>query len=155
MNLPPKLQVHLKSLFEQHPLEAAMSQLRGASPILTNEVRAILQAGVVAGDSTLAAGLWLYVDDLDRCHEICQDLPDSLGACWHGIMHRREGDYSNSHYWMNRAERNPLPEHLSGSALHELVDAVSRSRSMTDEQLIARQRAEWQHLFEYYANQPG
>ncbi len=155
MNLPANLKAHLNTLFAQHPIEKAMCFLRGASPVLTDEVKALLRTGVIAEDSTLAAGLWLYVDDLDRCHEVCQDLPDSLGACWHGIMHRREGDYSNSHYWMTRAERNPLPQSLSGAALHDLVDAVSRSRQTTEEHLVSRQRTEWLALFEYYANQPG
>lgn len=155
MNLPSKLQATLEKLFDQHPLDKAMCNLHGSEPVLTDEIRAILHSGGVAADSTLAAGLWLYVDDLERCHEICQDLPDSLGACWHGIMHRREGDYSNSHYWMNRAERNPLPENLSGKALHDLVDSVAQVRDVTIAAVVKRQRDEWLTLFEYYASQPG
>lgn len=49
------------------------------------------------------AGLWLLADDLDACHKICQDIATPLGSAWHAIMHRREGDFSNSLYWWRRA----------------------------------------------------
>lgn len=58
-----------------------------------------------AGPESLAcveAGLWLLADDLPTCHRICQDIPTPLGSAWHAIMHRREGDFSNSLYWWRR-----------------------------------------------------
>src|SRR5579871_5932029 len=55
-------------------------------------------------DDALAAlsGLWLWVDALDECHKIAQDLVSPTGSFWHAIMHRREGDFSNSKYWYHR-----------------------------------------------------
>ena len=51
----------------------------------------------------LVAGIWLYVDDLDRSHTISQSLDTVEGSLWHAIMHRRESDFSNSKYWLRLA----------------------------------------------------
>ena len=48
------------------------------------------------------AGLWLRHDFLDDSHRISQDLDNPSGSYWHAIMHRREGDFSNSKYWFHR-----------------------------------------------------
>jgi hypothetical protein len=41
--------------------------------------------------------------DWTRAHEIVQELDDPL-ACWvHAILHKMEGDASNSRYWYSRA----------------------------------------------------
>ena len=37
------------------------------------------------------AGLWLWVDDLDACHKIAQDLVSPTGSFWHAIMHPAGG----------------------------------------------------------------
>ncbi len=47
-------------------------------------------------------GLLMLNDDLDGAHEIVQNRPDETAAFWHAIMHRREGDASNSKYWWRR-----------------------------------------------------
>jgi hypothetical protein len=40
--------------------------------------------------------------DWDRAHKIVQELEDPL-ACWiHAILHKIEGDQSNSRYWYAR-----------------------------------------------------
>jgi hypothetical protein len=48
------------------------------------------------------AGVWLLHDFLDESHTISQDVHSPSGSFWHGVMHRREGDYSNAKYWFNR-----------------------------------------------------
>ena len=53
--------------------------------------------------AALRAGLWLLADDLGRAHQICQNIPTPHGSAWHAIMHRREGDFSNSLYWFGKA----------------------------------------------------
>ena len=61
---------------------------------------AALQAAVRS-----AALLWH--DYLDESHTISQNIPSADGSFLHGIMHRREQDYSNAKYWFRRVGRHP------------------------------------------------
>lgn len=49
------------------------------------------------------SGLLLWNDDLHTSHNYSQEISEPLGSYWHGIMHRREGDYGNSKYWFRKA----------------------------------------------------
>jgi hypothetical protein len=62
------------------------------------------------------AGLWLYHDFLDESHRVSQSLHGREGSYWHGIMHRREGDYANAKYWFRRVGAHPIHEALGLSA---------------------------------------
>jgi hypothetical protein len=68
-------------------------------------------------DSNMAdacrAGLWLRYHELDRSHEISQQIETSTGSFWHGIMHRREGDYANAKYWFRRVGNHPIERNLT------------------------------------------
>lgn len=72
--------------------------------------------------SLLEAGLWLLAGDLERSHAISQDHGSAEGSFWHGIMHRREGDYGNSKYWFRRVGMHPV--------LHELAELNSDRGAM-------------------------
>lgn len=100
-------------------------------------------------------------------------------AFWHAIMHRREGDFSNSKYWYDKVGRhsilpaiganvgeaiNPLPADKSwlrllrdgwdSNAFVDLVEEVNRHPG--DPRLrtvIAIQRVEWQMLFDHCTRQ--
>ena len=64
------------------------------------------------------SGLWLWHDFLEESHEISQDLHSSEGSFWHGIMHRREPDYSNAKYWFRRVGDHAIfPDLLSEAKL--------------------------------------
>jgi hypothetical protein len=54
------------------------------------------------------AGLWLYHDFLDESHRISQDIHTVEGSYWHGIMHRREPDFSNAAYWFRKVGDHPI-----------------------------------------------
>ena len=60
-------------------------------------------------DDTLvrAGALWLY-GFLDEAHEIVQESRSAEGFYWHGLMHRSEGDFSNSLYWFGRVGRHAI-----------------------------------------------
>jgi hypothetical protein len=62
------------------------------------------------------SGLWLYHDFLDESHSISQEIHSATGSYWHGIMHRREPDYSNSKYWFRRVGEHPIFSELHDQA---------------------------------------
>src|SRR5688572_26185235 len=55
----------------------------------------------------LRAGLLVWNDDIDAAHVIVQDMGNATGSFWHAIIHRREGDASNSQYWWRRTGEHP------------------------------------------------
>ena len=54
------------------------------------------------------AGLWLWFDYLDESHQISQSISSADGSYWHGIMHRREPDYSNAKYWFRQVGQHAI-----------------------------------------------
>ena len=48
-------------------------------------------------------GLFYALDALPEAHAIFQEASDDRGAYWHGMLHRREGDFDNARYWFRRA----------------------------------------------------
>ncbi len=58
------------------------------------------------------AGLWLLHGYLDQSHRISQQVGSPTGSYWHGIMHRREGDYGNSKYWFRQTGDHQVWEQL-------------------------------------------
>jgi len=61
----------------------------------------------------LLAGLHLRNDSLYNSHSYAQKIEyDPIGAYWHGIMHRMEGDYSNSKYWFRQVGHHPIMDLL-------------------------------------------
>ena len=58
------------------------------------------------------AGLLQINDYLDESHNHSQSIQgegqDVNGDYWHGIMHRREPDWSNSKYWFRRVGDHPI-----------------------------------------------
>ena len=64
----------------------------------------------------LLAALWLWHDYLDESHRISQKIETPTGSFWHAIMHRREGDFSNSKYWYARCSSHPALAPLAAQA---------------------------------------
>lgn len=109
------------------------------------------------------SGLWLLAGDLERSHTISQDHDSAEGSFWHGIMHRREGDFGNAKYWFRRVGRHPVfaqiarqaadlpPSLLDGDALDPLafVDACQQAAAGVPGAAQCRelQWLEWQCLF--------
>jgi hypothetical protein len=157
--------------------------------------------------AAMLAGLWLWHDALDECHRIAQKEPADLRgsssrlgqlgsestdvsrqslrdagvslAFWHAIMHRREGDFSNSKYWYHRAAHhpllpaiganvaaliNPLPadkallrlmrDGWNPDAFVELAEELHRrAEAARVETFVAIQKIEWRMLFDHCARQ--
>ncbi|WP_036745462.1 hypothetical protein [Paenibacillus sp. UNC451MF] len=63
------------------------------------------------------AGLYLLNESLDKSHSLSQEIHNSTGSYWHGIMHRMEGDYSNAKYWFRQAGLHPVQASMLAAAL--------------------------------------
>lgn len=74
--------------------------------------------------SCVLSALWLWHDFLDESHNISQSIATPTGSYWHAIMHRREGDFWNSKYWLNKCRGHPALAKISAAA----VDVVNASR---------------------------
>ena len=118
------------------------------------------------------AGVWLLHDYLNESHGISQEIETSSGSFWHGVMHRREGDFSNAKYWFRHVGRHDLLDELGprlrsladgaqamqidsltpGGAFdpYRLVDACQAAvRSGDDDFCRQVQQLEWELLFDY------
>ncbi len=81
------------------------------------------------GDA-IKSGLLLWNDALDESHNISQGLSNQTGSYWHGIMHRREPDYSNAKYWFGRVGTHPIFPQIRERALAILSEVSSPSDAL-------------------------
>ena len=96
--------------------------LNTAAPEAKEQIRDVAAAELLAphpvcstNDAMLVkAGLYLKHGFLDESHRISQGVNSPTGSYWHGIMHRHEGDISNSHYWYERVGQHPVLEAIGG-----------------------------------------
>lgn len=146
----------LHALFQALPMDRAMAKLVVTMPPPAEHVALVERALAdpsMAGKESLAAGLWLYIDDLDRSHKISQRHEDDPTFCyWHAIMHRREGDFSNSLYWFGRTGDHPAMKAFPPKLGYDARALVKRSeaahaKGQAPAELVALQRAEWIELF--------
>jgi hypothetical protein len=83
------------------------------------------------------AGLWLLHDFLDESHTISQDIGCAEGSYWHGIMHRREPDFSNSAYWFRRVGTHAVFAPLC----HRAAELTLQAGTPAGSEFLARQTA--------------
>jgi hypothetical protein len=98
------------------------------------------------------AGVWLLHDYVDESHTISQGIDTPEGSYWHGIMHRREGDFSNAKYWLRHVGEHPVFREIEDFDPYDFVDqcqAVARGKSDAREECLRIQQAEWEALFDY------
>ncbi len=76
------------------------------------------------------SGIWLLFNYLEESHTISQSIGTTTGSFWHGIMHRREGDFFNSKYWFRRVGEHPIFPELQ-RVVKELASAVDQHPSIS------------------------
>jgi hypothetical protein len=172
----PEWLIRLAPLDETMPLDAGVPIEGRRQELLSLDWRDRLGRGRMHDDALvrgMMAALWLYANDLDASHRISQELADRTGSYLHGMMHRREGDYSNAKYWFARAgEHAVFPQVLeearrvagpmsvraevrsllglpswSPGLFVDLVAEEVRRASADREALVRIQQAEWWTLF--------
>ena len=155
MDLPETVSKLLEPLFSEYPLDRAMRQLVVREPAAATGAVGLIERLVEHSEDqlppTLRSALWLYVDDLGRSHTISQGMQSATGSFWHGIMHRREGDFPNSHYWFDKVGGHPAMSLIDGYDAHGFIDAVELDSGRQSAALVAHQQAEWQALFSWCA----
>ena len=70
--------------------------------------------------SACISAAWLYHNFLDESHTLSQQIDTPTGSFWHGIMHRREPDISNSKYWFQK-----VGDHETFPAIREAASRVA------------------------------
>jgi hypothetical protein len=174
--MPVATSISLKNLKLPSQVESII--LAAPMPGLGLEPRCAMTAKSISGidgDSIpglCMAGLWLLAGDLDRSHDMSQSDNSASGSYWHGIMHRREGDFWNANYWFRKVGRhavlNALGNEVAASDTfdkklvaklvprHEfdpsaLTDEVKRATGLGAELDLLTEAAwlEWQHLFSF------
>ena len=118
---------------------------------LTHQIQDISLEALFDGQSVkhstmgyaMQSGLLLWNDALDASHTISQSIESKTGSYWHGIMHRREPDYSNAKYWFRRVGVHPTFPALRERALSLLQSGSTESDSLTDYAEAIDEIEEW------------
>jgi len=122
-----------------------MPKLHPQEPDLEHRKLAEGAVLLLSDHPALQAAIWLYVDDLEESHAIAQTIDSPIGAYWHGIVHRREGDFWNAKYWFRQVSSIPLViDDYEPSRFVDQVESVSPGSPI---HLVEMQRREWAELF--------
>jgi hypothetical protein len=110
----------------------AYGELKRLTPetVLAHPPRSPAAESAAAG---VVAGLWLWFDFLDESHRLAQNIHTATGSFWHAVMHRREGDFSNSKYWYARCASHPALSVIARRA----GDVVRATPVATDEAMLS------------------
>jgi hypothetical protein len=104
---------HVMDLGPGKPNEGARAELQALTPESLFGDRQLVDADMAR---CCLGGLWLLHDFLHESHAISQEINTVAGSYWHGIMHRREPDFSNAKYWFRRVGQHPVFEPLADMA---------------------------------------
>ena len=134
----PAITEVIEKLETGNPLPTLVPQ-KAWSTELTDALESISVDELFQGESlknttfgeAIKSGLLLWNDALDESHAISQGLENQTGSYWHGIMHRREPDYSNAKYWFGRVGTHPIFPQLRERAITISKETWSSSDALT------------------------
>ena len=157
--------------------EDLLLRLRPTEPGSPVDVRRIREAeeseltgGAVLADVNyprlIRAALFYAYDAIDESHRIVQDLVSGHASYWHGMLHRREGDFENARYWFRRTGRLGVFAEMHGRAAevsplmgrqmdwdpYVFVGQCEQARfggDIDQKELVALQRIEFEVMFGY------
>jgi hypothetical protein len=119
--------------------DASDETLSGGKPIADGKMFALVRGA-----------LFCAVDALDDAHRIFQDDPGDLGSYWHGVMHRREGDFDNARYWFRRAGKLPISDKMhAAAALTGMCEQAKFGDTDAIPECLRLQRVEFDELLAY------
>ncbi len=137
------------ALFAVQPLHSSFKTPVMPKAVAPGMHHAVMSAiGAVNGDPCLAAAAYLYADDLSAAHNKVYDMAkDEEAAYWHGMMHRREGDFYNANYWFRQTGILHAKVGVDPVDLTARVEAFHRSASAYPSQsLLEDLRKEFRNL---------
>ena len=160
---PPDYPPPIFDLLEEESPTAARRQLEVFDFTSAVAPRPVQDASMA---EACESGLWLRHQFLDESHQVSQQIDTPTGSYWHGIMHRREGDFGNAKYWFRRVGPHPVfselaaaahqiaPQVFSDSTPWDPFDFVDRCQAAargpaSDSVLQAVESAEWDLLFAF------
>jgi hypothetical protein len=117
--------------------EKLLEKLTPTEPLDWELSRQIREAddATLTGGATIASGAHLAlvrgalhyaVDALDPAHALFQEDHSDLGSYWHGMLHRREGDFDNARYWFRRAGAQPFFDSLHRESANLSADMAKQ-----------------------------
>ncbi len=112
----------------RNPLDAGRIDAAARAPLEALSDESFGPRADRAAAAACRAGLWLRFNYLDESHKISQDVETPEGSFWHGILHRREGDFDNAKYWFRRVGTHPVFASLCRAAA-ELAAAAPEARA--------------------------
>ena len=123
----PNLPAPLQKLFDQSSIPdlgpGPRSGVKSVSQ-LHQDVDSWMANSDLTADSQalIRCALLLWHDHLEPSHEISSSISSPEGSFLHGIMHRREPDYSNAKYWFRRVGDLSIYPELAASVADLLVN---------------------------------
>lgn len=121
----------VNQLLAEEGLLERLLPLEPGHPVAIQSIREASEESLLGGampaepeyPRMIRAGLLYAYDALRESHRILQEIGSAEASYWHGMIHRREGDFENARYWFRRTGVLPAYSemHMRASAFSPLM----------------------------------